>query len=67
MNIVLRQYHVVCFDGKWRVVRAGARRATKIFSTKDDAIGYLDLRHYSYTVHRRDGTVESKHVGGEAK
>ena len=36
-----KNYHVMAkVDGGWKVVRAGAGRASKIFATKSDAIKY---------------------------
>jgi hypothetical protein len=57
--------HVVAHSsGGWSVRRAGASRASRIFSTQADAVRYgTEIARRERTdlyVHRRDGTVEKK-------
>jgi Uncharacterized protein conserved in bacteria (DUF2188) len=57
--------HVIAHSsGGWSVHRAGASRASRIFSTQADAVRYgKEIARQERTdlyVHRRDGTVEKK-------
>jgi hypothetical protein len=64
--------HVVAHSsGGWSVHRAGAARASRIFSTQADAVRYgKEIARRERTdlyVHRRDGTVEKKDSFGEGQ
>jgi hypothetical protein len=64
--------HVVAnASGGWSVRRAGASRATRIFSTQADAVRYgKEIARQERTglyVHRRDGTVKEKDSYGDGQ
>jgi hypothetical protein len=64
--------HVVAHpSGGWSVHRAGASRASRIFSTQADAVRYgKEIARQERTdlyVHRRDGTVKEKDSYGEGQ
>lgn len=52
-------------DGKWSVAAKGAKRATKLFETKDEAVEYAkDIaknKGSMLEVFRKDGTMEREH------
>ena len=55
-------YHVIAkVGGGWTIVRPGARRATKNFSTKEEAIDYARTLsrklEAELVIHGRDGRV----------
>lgn len=59
-----KSYHVISVLGKdsWKVLKAGASRATKVFDKKVDAINFADAisRREKVTlfIHTKYGTVE---------
>jgi hypothetical protein len=62
--------HVIAHSsGGWSVHRAGASRASRVFSTQADAVRYgKEIAKQERTdlyVHRRDGTVKEKDSYGE--
>ncbi len=58
--------HHVILDprGGWSVRKGGARRASRHFETKEDAViwgkGVSRRQGTEFVIHRRDGTVEEK-------
>jgi hypothetical protein len=68
-----RKYrHVIAHSsGGWSVHRAGASRASRIFSAQADAVRYgKEIARKERTdlyVHRRDGTVKEKNSYGEGQ
>lgn len=58
-----KQQHVVPDpDGGWNVKKAGAKRATKHFNTKKEAVDYgkevSENQGAELVKHRKDGTIE---------
>ena len=56
--------HVVPLNGSWAVKRAGADRASKIFDTQRDAVGYAQKvarnRKSELFVHASSGRIKSR-------
>lgn len=66
-------YHVVLDpDGGWNVKKRGAKRASKHFTNKRDAVSWgrevSRKQRSEFVIHRRDGTVQQKDYshGGDA-
>ncbi|MFA7240960.1 MAG: DUF2188 domain-containing protein [Sulfuricellaceae bacterium] len=55
------QHVVPSSNGGWSVRKTGASRASRVFDTQIDAIGYARLRakeeKSELYIHRRDGTI----------
>ncbi len=61
----LEAYHVIPNpDGGWNVKKGGSTRASKHFSTKEEAVSWareLSARkEFEFVIHKEDGTVERK-------
>jgi hypothetical protein len=56
------QVHIITFDGRWRVLRQGRRRATASLETKEAAIAVAkELPNVSkIIVHGRDGSLDKE-------
>lgn len=58
------QHVVMNADKKWTVKRTGTTRASRVFDTKTEAIGYAcsvaTKQKIDVYVHRKDGMVEKK-------
>ena len=56
-------------EGRWRVFRSGAGRATRVFDRKEDAVGFAKKLakkdHAELYVHRRDGTIQERDSYGQ--
>lgn len=56
--------HIIPFQGRWSVFRAGAGRARKIFPVKDEAIAFgrevAKRLRSNLIVHTKDAGVESR-------
>ena len=63
------QHVVPNSEGRWRVLRSGAARATRVFESKEDAVGFAKTRakkaHADVYVHRRDGTIQERDSYGQ--
>jgi len=63
------QHVVPNSEGRWRVLRSGASRATRVFESKEDAVGFAKTRakraHADVYVHRRDGTIQERDSYGQ--
>ena len=63
------QHVVPNSEGRWRVLRSGAARATRVFESKEDAVGFAKTRakkaHADVYVHRRDGTIQERDNYGQ--
>lgn len=64
-----KSHHVVPSpNGGWNVVKAGAKRATKHFKKKSDAVSWgrevSKNQSSEFVVHRRDGTIQRKDSHG---
>ena len=58
-------YHVVPhMDGGWKVRKGGAKRATKKFKTKNEAVkwgrAFSKSHGTEFYIHKEDGTLERK-------
>lgn len=57
-------------NGGWSVRKTGASRASKVFDTQNDAIGYARSRakeeKLELYIHRRDGTIRERDSYGNA-
>lgn len=57
---MVAEYHIVqSFSGKWVVRRKYARRSTKAFLTKRQAINWAERRCATLFIHGYDGRIES--------
>ncbi len=60
--------HVVPKDGSWAVRKQGSSRATKVFTTQNDAVkfarGVAKKGCGELFIHRPDGTVRSRQSYG---
>jgi hypothetical protein len=68
--ILKRDQHVVPNPkGGWSVVRSGAARATRVFGSQQDALGFArklaKKDRADLYVHRRDGTIEERDSYGQ--
>ena len=64
-----RIYHVIPNDGAWLVKRAGGRRASGVFVTRDEALAFVGVRSSparrlktvdEVVVHNANGDVEAR-------
>lgn len=61
-----KSYHIISVLRKdsWKVLKAGASRATKVFDKKADAILFADAickeEKTTLYIHTKEGTVEEK-------
>jgi len=61
-----KAYHIILVPekGSWKVLKAGASRATKVFKQKSDAINFADAiskkEKTALYIHTIEGTVEEK-------
>ena len=67
-----RDQHVVPNPkGGWSVVRSGAVRATRVFDSQKDALGFArklaKKENVDLYVHRRDGTIEERDSYGQQR
>lgn len=68
-SMATKGHHVVTnLNGGWSVIRSGAERASKTFSTQQDAVGYArDAARKSQGelyVHGRDGRIRERNSYG---
>lgn len=60
--------HVVPNNGRWSIRRAGASRASKVYSTQKEAIGSARERAQSeggeLYIHGRDGRIRERNTHG---
>lgn len=58
---VVNGYHVLSESGNWQVKGAGHRRATRVFSTKRDAVAFAKemgrARNAQVIIHGKDGRI----------
>lgn len=54
----MKQYHVLPHERGYAVSRTGARRASKVYAEKRDAIEDAKKRGVVVFVHRKDGMIE---------
>lgn len=64
-------YHVMPYHSVWQVRGEGARRASSVHQTKEEAVSRakeLARKHdpSQIKIHNADGSVETEHPGGEA-
>ena len=64
-----KSYHVVVStSGGWNVKKSGSSRASKNFSTKDDAVNWgreISKNHGTeFVIHGRDGRIQQKDSHG---
>jgi hypothetical protein len=63
-----KRRHVVFIDGKWRVRRAGAARASRSFATQEEAIEEARLlarkEQSEVYIHGRDGRIRERSTYG---
>jgi hypothetical protein len=64
-----RIYHVIPYDGAWLVKRAGNRRASRVFVTRDEALAFVGVRSSAarrlktvdeVVLHNANGGVEAR-------
>jgi hypothetical protein len=64
-----KRVHIISWQGKWTVVREGARRASRSFRDKEDAVAYgraLAARlQGELVIHTQDGGLEAWEGLGE--
>jgi hypothetical protein len=65
-------YHVTYMqdDRRWRVLRAGADRASSVHRTKDEAIAAgrtlaKNNRPGQLVIHKKDGSIETEYTYGD--
>lgn len=63
-------YHILPHAGGWQVRGEGAKRASSVHPTKDEAIAYgrqLAQKHElsQLKIHKQDGTIEMEHTYGD--
>ncbi|WP_366937903.1 DUF2188 domain-containing protein [Sediminimonas sp.] len=68
-NMSSKGLHVVPSDGRWSVRRAGASRASKVYSTQKEAIDSARERARSeggeLYIHGRDGRIRERDTFGQ--
>ena len=37
-------------SGKWILIKKGAKKASKVFNTKAEAVAYAEAKHYKYDI-----------------
>lgn len=56
--------HVFPSSGRWAVLRTGAKRVSRLFETRGEAIKHARViarkQHAALYIHKEDGTVMSK-------
>jgi hypothetical protein len=56
--------HVFPSSGRWAVLRSGAKRVSRMFATRGEAIRHARViarkQHAALYIHKEDGTVMSK-------
>jgi hypothetical protein len=61
-----KRVHIIKRDDGWAVKKQGAQRASKIYTTKEDAkSGTKELRKngHDIIIHKRDGSIEEWRKG----
>lgn len=63
------QHHVVPHDGDWAVKKSGAKRASGVYDTKEDAVdaGREISRNQGteFIIHKKDGTIQNPDSHGK--
>lgn len=61
-----KRVHIIKRDNGWAVKKQGAQRATKIYTTKEDAKSgtkRLQREGHDIIIHKRDGSIEQWRKG----
>ena len=66
--MAVKGLHVVPREGRWSVLRAGASRASRVFTSRDEAIDAARARARSEEgelyIHGRDGRISERETFG---